>query len=240
MDQPNSELDHFRVLDRDANDVQRIAFAAATRDVLHSFTGHEVPTETVEQLSLHMHNIVVEIDSQPRRDRLAIMRAAMAAHEGENFAVGTARAGYEDRAVAGKANPASIEFNIDFQGSVGLGGDPDPYQDVVATFVLRKAFEGAPGRAHGGMVAAAFDDVTGWVIGRLGEPAFTGEISVRFQAPVPIDELLEIRTRLVNRERRKLFITAELHSPDGTVVATCRATYITVDPKIFAGAPEPR
>ena len=104
---------------------------------------------------------------------------------------------------------------------------------------LRRAFEGAPGRAHGGIVAAAFDDVTGFVIAQLREPAFTGELTVRYLAPVPIDEPLEIRARLDGRERRKLFISGEVRA-DGTVIATCRAIYITVDPSTFALAPDPR
>jgi hypothetical protein len=36
-----------------------------------------------------------------------------------------------------------------------------------------------------------------------------------------------------------LFITAEMLASD-LVVATCKATYITVDPSVFAVAPEPR
>jgi len=56
---------------------------------------------------------------------------------------------------------------------------------------------------------------------------------------VPVDEQLVIRTRLERRERRKLFITAEMLAAD-VVIATCKAIYITVDPSIFAGAPDPR
>ena len=89
-----------------------------------------------------------------------------------------------------------------------------------------------------GIVAAAFDDVTGFVIGRLQEPAFTGELTVRYLAPVPVDEPLEIRARLDGRERRKLFISAEARAGE-TVVATCRAIYITVDPSRFAGRARP-
>jgi acyl-coenzyme A thioesterase PaaI-like protein len=136
--------------------------------------------------------------------------------------------GFEDRAVGGSANPTSLDLSVRF-------GE----EDVVADVVLQRAFEGAPGRAHGGIVAAAFDDVTGFVIGRLQEPAFTGELTVRYLAPVPVDEALEIRARLDGRERRKLFISAEL-SAGGEVVATCHAIYIKVDPSRFAGAPDPR
>ncbi len=165
-----------------------------------------------------------------RRDRLALMKAARAAApEGSSlFAAGGPESGFQDRAVGGRANPTSVDLDVDFGG-----------EDIVATGTLHRAFEGAPGRAHGGIVAAVFDDVTGYVIGRLGEPAFTGELTVRFVAPVPVEELLTIRTRLDGRERRKLFISAEA-SASGQVVATCKAIYITVDPSMFAGALDPR
>jgi predicted thioesterase len=64
-------------------------------------------------------------------------------------------------------------------------------------------------------------------------------LTVRYVAPVPVDEPLEIRARLDSRERRKLFISAEARA-DGRIVATCCAIYITVDPSRFAGAPDPR
>jgi len=136
--------------------------------------------------------------------------------------------GFEDRAVGGSANPTGVELSVRLED-----------EDVVADVVLRRAFEGAPGRAHGGIVAAAFDDVTGFVIGKLQEPAFTGELTVRYLAPVPVDESLEIRARLDGRERRKLFISAEMRTGE-KVIATCRAIYITVDASRFAGAPDPR
>jgi acyl-CoA thioesterase FadM len=77
------------------------------------------------------------------------------------------------------------------------------------------------------------------VIGRLQEPAFTGELTVRYLAAVPVDEALEVRARLDGRERRKLFISAELRAGE-EIVATCRAIYITVELSQFAGAPDPR
>ena len=152
------------------------------------------------------------------------MRASL----GDGFPSAGAGTGFNDRAVAGTANPTSVDIDVAFEDV-----------DVVAQVVLRRAFEGRAGRAHGGIVAAVFDDVTGFVIGQLREPAFTGELTVRYEQPVPIETPLEMRARLVDRERRKLFITAECRDGD-TVVATCKATYITVDPARFAGSPDPR
>lgn len=218
---------------------ERVAFAAAVRDLNHAFVGHNPRPDRLRELAAEIASIASDFAQNPRRDRLALMMAARAAAEAnpsdaadvgaeERMSFVPPKSGFEDRAVAGRANPTSIEFEI-----------ADDGEDVVARFVLRKAFEGAPNRAHGGIVAAAFDDVTGWVIGRLREPSFTGELSVRFNAPVPVDTPLEIRTRLVGRERRKLYITAEMFAGE-VAVATCNATYITVDPSLFAVAPEPR
>ena len=111
-------------------------------------------------------------------------------------------------------------------------------EEVVATVVLRRAFEGAPGRAHGGIVAAAFDDVTGFVIGMLREPAFTGELTVRYVKPVPVDQPLEMRARLAVENVASSSSRPKRHHGD-ELVATCKAIYITVDPTRFAGAPDP-
>ena len=204
----------------------RIATAAALRDLNHAFARQDADDAQLAQVEREAHAMATALDATPRRDRLALMRASFGPG-GLPMGQGS---GFDDRAVAGAANPTSADIEAD------LGGLDD---DVVARVVLRRAFEGAPGRAHGGIVAAVFDDVTGFVIGKLREPAFTGELTVRYVKPVPIETPLEMRSRLVDRERRKLFITAECRDGD-EIVATCKAIYITVDPARFAGFPDPR
>lgn len=208
---------------------ERIRAAAALRDLIHAFVAHDRDTDGLRELEEMAGRHADAMRDGVRRDRLALMRAAReAAPPGTTFVAGGPGSGFEDRAVGGRANPTSVDLDVTFEGD-----------EVVAEVVLHRAFEGAPGRAHGGIVSAVFDDVTGFVIGNLGEPAFTGELTVRFVAPVPVEEPLVIRARLEGRERRKLFITAEASVGDA-VVATCKAIYITVDPSIFAGAPDPR
>jgi acyl-coenzyme A thioesterase PaaI-like protein len=212
------------------DDDRRLDAAAALRDLNHAFVAHDRDEVGLDELAAVAAEQAAAMRRGPRRDRLALMQAARAAATDKSalFAASGPRSGFEDRAVAGRANPTSVELEVERTDG-----------EVVARVVLRRACEGAPGRAHGGMVAAVFDDVTGFVIGFAGEPAFTGELTVRFVAPVPVEELLTFRARLVGRERRKLFITADATAGD-EVVATCRATYITVDPALFAGAPDPR
>ena len=77
-----------------------------------------------------------------------------------------------------------------------------------------------------------FDDVYGFVLTMLRQPAFTGELSVRYVAGTPIGVPLECRVRLSERSGRKLYMTGEL-TADGAVVATSKATFIAIDPEVF-------
>jgi acyl-coenzyme A thioesterase PaaI-like protein len=208
-----------------APDAARLDAAAAVRDLVHAFAASDPDDDGLRELAVAARTETAGLNRSPRRDRLALMRASIGERGFPDMAD---RSGFSDRAVGGTSNPTSVDLDVRFVG-----------EEVVAEVVLRRAFEGAPGRAHGGIVAAAFDDVTGFVIGFLHEPAFTGELTVRYVAPVPVDETLVMRARLDGRERRKLFISAEAHA-DEKLVATCHAIYITVDPKSFAGALDPR
>ena len=201
--------------------------AAALRDLVHAFVGHECDEDALVTLRDWAKGETVALKRGPIRNRTLLMRRAIASSGSEQWMPGGS-AGYEDRAVAGHANPTAIEFHSWREEDT-----------MVADFTLGAAFEGAPGRAHGGIVAAAFDDFTGAVIGMLHEPAFTGELTVRFVQPVPVLVPLRFRTWLDSREGRKLHIHAEAHA-EGKLVATCRAIYITVDPMVFADAPDPR
>ena len=203
----------------------RFEASRALRDVVHAFAAHDADDETLGAVAVAAQGLTAELNRAPLRDRLALMRAAVGERGLPRM---SSRSGFEDRAVGGTSNPTGVELEVRCEGD-----------EVVADVVLRRAFEGAPARAHGGIVAAAFDDVTGFVIGLMREPAFTGELTVRYLAPVPVDETLVMRARLDGRERRKLFISAEAHAGD-QLVATCRAIYITVDRARFAGAPDPR
>jgi len=204
-----------------ATEEARAAAAAGLRALIHTFAARDPEDDVLAAIAETATGLARRVEEAPMRDRLALMR-----NRPDGSMLGGR--GFEDRAVGGSANPTSIELDVRFDND-----------EVVADVVLQRAFEGAPGRAHGGIVAAAFDDVTGFVIGKLQEPAFTGELTVRYLAPVPVDEHLEIRARLDGRKRRKLFISAEARAGD-EVVATCHAIYVTVDPSRFAGAPDPR
>ncbi|MGF1599677.1 MAG: PaaI family thioesterase [Acidimicrobiales bacterium] len=111
--------------------------------------------------------------------------------------------------------------------------------DAVATVRLGPAYEGPPGRVHGGMLASVFDEVMGAVFRILGiASAFTGTLSVRYQAPAPIGAELVFRARLTATEGRKHTVQAEAAGPDGTTVARAEAVFVEMSPGQLALAIE--
>jgi acyl-coenzyme A thioesterase PaaI-like protein len=205
----------------------RIEAAAALRELAHAFVGHELDEATVVATRDWARRETAALHRKPPRSRLMLMKRLLDSTDSPAWRPGEG-AGFEDRAVGGLANPTAIVFDAWREGDV-----------MVADLELGAAFEGAPGRAHGGIVAAAFDDFTGAVIGMLDQPAFTGELTVRFVQPVPVRTPLRFRTWLESRDGRKLRIHADAHAGE-QLVATCKAIYITVDPLIFSAAPDPR
>ena len=134
---------------------------------------------------------------------------------------------YDERPISGRSSPWGLDIEVRRDG-----------EEVVAAFTLRAAHEGAPGRSHGGIVAALFDDVYGFVLQMRAEVAFTGELWLRYEAGVPIGEPLSCRVRLDRQDGRKLYMTGELTVvTTGQVLTRSTATFIAIDPSQFTPSP---
>jgi acyl-coenzyme A thioesterase PaaI-like protein len=130
---------------------------------------------------------------------------------------------HADRPISGVASPWGCEVDGRRDGD-----------EVVARFTLDSAHEGAPGRCHGGIVAALFDDVLGMLLQVHHIRAFTGELTVRYHAGTLLHRPLVMRGRVVSLEGRKLRLEGELHDGD-TLVATAKALFITVESVLTGG-----
>jgi acyl-coenzyme A thioesterase PaaI-like protein len=90
------------------------------------------------------------------------------------------------------------------------------------------AHQGQPDRAHGGLLAAAFDEIMGAVNWLVGSSTVTGRLDVVYRAPVPVGETLYFRAWSRGVDRRKSFVSAEclLAGPAGKPAATASAVFI--------------
>jgi acyl-coenzyme A thioesterase PaaI-like protein len=125
---------------------------------------------------------------------------------------------HADRPVSGIASPWGLDLVLTRQGD-----------GVEGSLRLDAAHEGAPGRSHGGIVSALFDDVLGTLLQVNGLRGYTGELTVRYLAPTPLHTALTIRARIASHEGRKIVTEGSLSDGD-TVLATARALFIAVLP----------
>lgn len=207
-------------VDEVAHNVARRRAAEAMRRLGHALMRHEAPVEMLERAAELSDRAAAELEAAPVRAR-SIASAARSFLEPDTDEEGRV-VHFDDCFVSGPWNPLGIGLDV-FQD-----GD-----EVRATAHLGAAFEGAPGRAHGGIVAAVFDDVLGYLLTVHSIPAFTGELTIRYLAATPVERDVEFRSRIIHRDGRRILMEAEA-TVDGDMIATATATFITVSPKNFS------
>lgn len=118
---------------------------------------------------------------------------------------------------------------------LGLGREELlPDGSVETTLECSSAHEGGPGVAHGGWVAATFDEVTGHVTLLSGRLAVTGSLSVSYLKPVPIERPLIARAWVNRKDERRWFVEGELRLVStGALLGRAEATMVLRDPGHF-------
>lgn len=200
-----------------AVELARERAGAAIRDLGHAFVGRHMTVDQIDRLSEVLEGVSAEL--WPAAPRQRDMRSP---HD-DSFGEGRIDQGFSERPVSGAASPWGLDLEVHRHGD-----------EIEAIVTLRAAHEGAPGRSHGGIVAALFDDVLGFVLGVHRQPAFTGELTVRYLKPTPLHRPLACRARLTERDGRKMWIDAELVDVgSGEVIARSRGLFIAVDIATF-------
>ena len=101
---------------------------------------------------------------------------------------------------------------------------------VVSPILIPRQYEGPPGAAHGGIVAAYLDEVLGAAAARAaGRVAVTGELTVRYVEPVPTETPILGWARLVADHGRYVDVEGRLEG-FGTerLLATARGRFFPV------------
>lgn len=198
---------------------KRAETASVIRDLIHALASADADDGSLEQVAVLVRSALDVLGPAPRRRRDFPDFANLSAIGDAGMDL-TDHA-MADRAVAGPANPASVDITTQQVGD-----------EALATVRFGAAFEGAPGRVHGGLIAAVFDDLTNYALAIIQEPGFTGRLTVNFRRPIPIETPVEFRARIRERDGRKLYIEADATIDDETL-ATAEALFILVDREQF-------
>lgn len=197
----------------------RARVAAAVRRLGHAIVAHEADPEALHELAADLEARVPAFEEGTPRQRIVeiLKRNAFIHEPPDGERIGT----FPDCVVSGDCNPLGMGVAFYRDGT-----------DAVAHVDLGAAFEGAPDRAHGGVVAAIFDDLMGFVLHIIKAPAYTAELTVRYHAPTPVREQIEFRAWLARQEGRKMWIEAEaVH--DVRKVASASGLFIAIDRERF-------
>lgn len=121
----------------------------------------------------------------------------------------------------GRANPLAppMEFSIDTTGEVPM---------VCADVTFGHAYEGPPGHVHGGIVAAAFDELLGATQAMSGSPGMTAQLEVSYRAPTPLHVPLRFESTLDSVEGRKIRTSGRLYNGD-SLCAESSGLFISID-----------
>lgn len=101
---------------------------------------------------------------------------------------------------------------------------------VLSPIVVARRYEGPPGAAHGGIVAAYMDEILGAAaFGATGKVAVTGELTVRYLAPAPLETPLLGRGRLVADHGRYIDVEGTLEElATKKIVSSARGRFFPV------------
>jgi acyl-coenzyme A thioesterase PaaI-like protein len=135
--------------------------------------------------------------------------------------------GFFDRSpIVGLSNPLAAPLSLE------MGGEKDGRRYVVGRVEFNAAYEGPPGNVHGGMVAAAWDEVLGMAQSLSGQAGFTGTLTIRYRSPTPLYEPLVFKAWVERVEGRKIFTSGTCHAGD-RLTSEADAIFVTVDRERF-------
>jgi len=201
--------------------VQKRRLAEAMRTVIGRLVQSNAPEDELRAAADALERYAEQLESHERLRRYEGFGEAANAGDVGSF--------FDQSPMIGLANPLAPPIRLE---------DLDD-RSAVGRVVFGPAYEGPPGSVHGGFVAAAFDEVLGYVQSMAGAPGFTGTLTVRYRSPTPLHTELEFRCALTGQEGRKTFASGEVYAGD-TLCAEAEAIFVSATPEKFQALLEER
>ncbi|MEU8588435.1 PaaI family thioesterase [Streptomyces sp. NPDC048664] len=106
---------------------------------------------------------------------------------------------------------------------------------ITAEFTVQPAHQGAPGLAHGGVLATALDETLGSLNWLLRTIAVTGRLETDFVRPVPVGTVLFLEAEVTAVAGRKIYsrATGRIGGPGGPVAVRAEALFVEVKVEHF-------
>ena len=194
--------------------VQKRRLAAAMRQVIGRLVESDAPEDELRTAADALERYAERLAGHERLKRYEGF--------GESANAGDVGAFFDQSPMIGLANPLAPPITLAKTGDRSAEG----------WVTFGSAYEGAPGCVHGGFVAAAFDEVLGFVQSLSGSPGFTGTLTVRYRNPTPLHTELRFQCELLHTERRKIFTEGRMLAGD-LLCAEAEAIFVSAKPGKF-------
>jgi uncharacterized protein (TIGR00369 family) len=120
----------------------------------------------------------------------------------------------------GGANPRGMQLTFE---------QDDGAQRIRGAFRLNGDYQGGAGFVHGGIIATLLDEVMSKVSRFREDHAVTGELTVEYLKPVPVDRDLLVEAWEVARNGRSLLREGEIRDSSGALLARGKARFVQID-----------
>ncbi len=100
---------------------------------------------------------------------------------------------------------------------------------VEANITIPEQFNGYPGIAHGGVIAAILDETAGRAVmldGNFDNLFVTIKLDLTFRKPTPTSKPLKAFGWVEHKGGKTMKVAAKLLLPDGTISAECKAVVV--------------
>jgi len=189
---------------------QKRRLARAMRLVIERLVPSNAPEDELRAAADGLERYAEALKAHPRLSRFT--------GYAESANAGDVGAFFDQSPLIGLANPLAPPITI------GRSGE----QSAVGSVTFGSAYEGPPGSVHGGFVAAAFDEVLGYVQSLSGNPGMTGTLTIVYRRPTPLHTELRFESEIVRVEGRKIFTRGRVYAGD-LLTAEAEGVFITVD-----------
>lgn len=183
------------------------SLASAMRDLAAAMVDRDLPPDVANHAASVIRVLTEHVSAAPTRDFATDLYHST---------------GFVDFSpVGGLSNPVSPPLNMwrEADGSVS------------AATLFSAAFEGPPAHVHGGVLAAAFDEVLGLAQTSSGLTGMTGRLTIHYRRPTPIGAEVRFTGRTTSITGRKVVATGEsrvLFQGEWVVTAECDGLFISM------------
>ena len=126
--------------------------------------------------------------------------------------------------VAGEQDPERFTIQYFMNEETGV---------VYAPVVFGEKAQGPPGHAHGGAIAAIFDELMGVCCWVNGHPAMTAQYTTRYFNPVPLQKEMLFIASISELDDNKLTLKSKLLDAAETKYAEARGLFIQQEMSTF-------